>query len=56
MAEKKSKVKAHRGFAHVRLKPRRPQITRLPRRPIPSFNNQQLQVLILFIIIYNYHY
>ena len=43
MAEKKSKVKAHRGFAHVRLKPRRPQITRLPRRPIPSFNNQQLQ-------------
>jgi len=59
MANKKSKVKAHRGFAHVRLKPRRPtgdpapkrtigrpqrpQIPRLPRRPIPSFNNQQLQ-------------
>jgi len=59
MANKKSKVKAHRGFAHVRLKPRRPtgdpapkrpigrpqrpQIPRLPRRPIPRFNNQQLQ-------------
>ena len=59
MANKKSKVKAHRGFAHVRLKPRRPtgdpapkrpigrpqrpQIPRLPRRPQTIFTNKQLQ-------------
>ena len=34
MAEKKSKVKAHRGFAHVRLKPKRPTGDPTPKRPI----------------------
>ena len=34
MAEKKSKVKAHRGFAHVRLKPKRPTGDPAPKRPI----------------------
>ncbi len=59
MAEKKSKVKAHRGFVHVRPKrrrpvgdpapkrpigrPQRPQTPRLPRRPVPRIDNQQLQ-------------
>ena len=55
MADKKPKVKAHRGFIHVRptrrrptgdpapTRGRRPQPTRVPRRPSTRFTNQQLQ-------------